>query len=151
MKFLQWLKMVLWRFRAQGVHYIGGSDVLPPPLSPEEEAAAVEEDMMVTLEVCYGFYLRGFQFEDIDLYRSDATKFLMDGEKGTLLPPFTAIPGLGETAAISIVENRVGRTFISQEELLAACPKVSKTHVEQLRDAGALGTLPETSQMSLFG
>ena len=88
---------------------------------------------------------------DIDLYRSDATKFLMDEEKGTLLPPFTAIPGLGETAAISIVENRVGRTFISQEELLAACPKVSKTHVEQLRDAGALGTLPETSQMSLFG
>ena len=88
---------------------------------------------MVTLEVCYEFYLRGFQFEDIDLYRSDATKFLMDGEKGTLLPPFTAIPGLGETAAISIVENRVGRTFISQEELLAACPKVSKTHVEQLQ------------------
>ena len=42
MKFLQWLKMVLRRFRAQGVHYIGGSDVLPPPLSPEEEAAAVE-------------------------------------------------------------------------------------------------------------
>ncbi len=34
--------MVLRRFRAQGVHYIGGSDVLPPPLSPEEEAAAVE-------------------------------------------------------------------------------------------------------------
>ena len=42
MEFLQWLKMVLRRFRAQGVHYIGGSDVLPPPLSPEEEAAAVE-------------------------------------------------------------------------------------------------------------
>ena len=42
MKFLQWLKMVLRRFRAQGVHYIGGSDVLPPPLSAEEEAAAVE-------------------------------------------------------------------------------------------------------------
>ena len=48
------------------------------------------------------------------------------------------------------VENRAGRTFISQEELLAACPKVSKTHVEQLRDAGALGSMPETSQISLF-
>lgn len=106
--------------------------------------------MLVTLEVCYEFYLRGFQFEPMDLYRSDATKFLMDEEKGALLPPFTAIPGLGETAAISIVENRQGRTFISQEELLAACPKVSKTHVEQLRDAGALGTMPETSQISLF-
>ena len=42
MKILQWLKTILRRFRAQGVHYIGGSDVLPPPLSPEEEAAAVE-------------------------------------------------------------------------------------------------------------
>ena len=116
----------------------------------DKEAAAVEEDMLVTLEVCYEFYLRGFTFETIDLYRSDATKFLMDPEKGSLLPPFTAIPGLGETAALSIVENRQGRTFISQEELLAACPKVSKTHVEQLRDAGALGSMPETSQISLF-
>ena len=42
MKLLQWLKTILRRFQAQGVHYIGGSDVLPPPLSPEEEAAAVE-------------------------------------------------------------------------------------------------------------
>ena len=116
----------------------------------DKDAAAVEEDMLVTLEVCYEFYLRGFTFETIDLYRSDATKFLMDPEKGSLLPPFTAIPGLGETAALSIVENRQGRTFISQEELLAACPKVSKTHVEQLRDAGALGSMPETSQISLF-
>ncbi len=116
----------------------------------EKGAAAVEEDMLVTLEVCYEFYLRGFSFAPMDLYRSDATKFLMDQEAGTLLPPFTAIPGLGETAAISIVENRQGRTFISQEELLAACPKVSKTHVEQLRDAGALGAMPETSQISLF-
>ena len=62
------------------------------------------------------------------------------------------MPGLGETAAISIVENRVGRTVhLPWRSCLAACPKVSKTHVEQLRDAGALGTLPETSQMSLFG
>ncbi len=116
----------------------------------EKEAAAVEEDMMVTLEVCYEFYLRGFTFEHIDLYRSDATKFLLDEEKGSLLPPFTAIPGLGESAALSIVENRVGRQFISQEELLSACPKVSKAHVDQLRLAGALGSMPETSQISLF-
>ena len=115
-----------------------------------DAATDKDEDMLTTLEVCYEFYLRGFTFETIDLYRSDATKFLMDEEKGSLLPPFTAIPGLGETAALSIVENRAGRTFISQEELLAACPKVSKTHVEQLRDAGALGSMPETSQISLF-
>lgn len=116
----------------------------------DKEATAVEEDMLVTLEVCYEFYLRGFTFETIDLYRSDATKFLVDWEKNSLLPPFTSIPGLGETAAVSIVENRTGRRFISQDELFEACPKVSKTHIEQLRDAGALGNMPETSQISLF-
>ena len=116
----------------------------------DKDAAAVEEDMLVTLEVCYEFYLRGFTFETIDLYRSEATKFVMDREHGSLLPPFTAVPGLGESAAVSLVENRAGRQFISQEELLAACPKLSKAHVEQLRLAGALGAMPESSQISLF-
>ena len=116
----------------------------------KEEAAAVEEDMLVTLEVCYEFYLRGFTFAPIDLYRSHATKFLLDRENNALIPPFTALPGLGEAAAESIVENREGRTFISQEELLAACPKVSKAHVEMLAGIGALGNMPETSQISLF-
>ena len=116
----------------------------------EKDAAAVEEDMLVTLEVCYEFYLRGFRFEPIDLYRSHATKFLMDAEKGTLLPPFSALPGLGEAAAESIVANREGRRFVSQEELLAACPKVSKAHVDLLASIGALGGMPETSQLSLF-
>jgi len=74
-----------------------------------KDASALEEDMLVTLEVCYEFYLRSFRFETIDLYRSDATKFIMDEEKGTLLPPFTAVPGLGESTAQSIVDGRDAR------------------------------------------
>jgi DNA polymerase-3 subunit alpha (Gram-positive type) len=31
-----------------------------------------------------------------------------------------------------------------------ACPKVSKTHVEQLKKAGAFGSLPDSAQMSFF-
>ena len=73
----------------------------------------------------------------------------MDGEDA-LIPPFVAIPGLGETAAISIVEQRQGRQFISIEEFSDACPKVSKTHVEQLKAAGAFEEMPETSQITLF-
>ena len=38
----------------------------------------------------------------------------------------------------------------SMEELSAACPKVSQTHMEVLRRLGALGDLPEESQMSFF-
>ena len=36
------------------------------------------------------------------------------------------------------------------EDFLAACPKVSKTHIQMLKDAGAFGSLPDTSQVSLF-
>jgi len=100
--------------------------------------------------VVYEFYLRGFTFEHMDLYRSHAVNFLPDNEKGSLLPPFTSVPGLGETAAWSIMEQREGKRFISIEEFSAACPKVSKTHIEQLKAAGALDGMPDTSQITLF-
>ena len=84
----------------------------------------------------------------MDLYRSHATKFLI--EDGKLLPPFVSVSGLGETAAWDILEGRKGKKFISIEEFSAACPKVSKTHIENLKAAGAFGDLPDTSQVSLF-
>ena len=61
-----------------------------------------------------------------------------------------AISGLGENAAISLMEGREGKNFLSIEEVAAACPKVSKTHLQMLKEAGAFGSLPDTSQISLF-
>ena len=92
-------------------------------------------------------YLRGFEFAPVDLYRSEATKFKIDGDR--LIPPFTAIAGLGESAALDIVAHRDQR-FLSIEEFSEACPKVSKTHIEQLKAAGAFGDIPDTAQISLF-
>lgn len=138
----------------------GGFDAAMMTRGPEEvkahiqaidgnDAATVkDEDMLTTLEVCYEFYLRGFSFAPMDLYRSHATKFLI--EDGKLLPPFVSVSGLGETAAWDILEGRKGKQFISIEEFSAACPKVSKTHIENLKAAGAFGDLPDTSQVSLF-
>ena len=119
-------------------------------IESKEKPTPVEEDTLVTLEVVYEFYLRGFSFEHMDLYRSHAINFLPNMEKGTLLPHFTSIPGLGETAALSIMEQRQGKQFISIEEFSAACPKVSKTHIEQLKAVGALDGMPDTSQITLF-
>jgi DNA polymerase-3 subunit alpha (Gram-positive type) len=116
----------------------------------EKRPTAVEEDMLVTLEVVYEFYLRGFTFERMDIFRSQATRFVPDMEKGTLLPPFVAIPGLGESAALDLENARKRDDFVSIEEIAAACPKASKTHIEQLKEMGAFGTLPDTSQISLF-
>lgn len=61
-----------------------------------------------------------------------------------------SVAGLGETAAISLAEQARDRHFISIEEVTAACPKVSKTHIEMLKEAGAFGDMPETSQIDLF-
>ena len=104
--------------------------------------------MMTTLEVCYEFYLRGFHFDTISIYESEATKFKIT-EKG-LLPPFTSVHGLGEAAAIDTVEKRKGKNFISIEEFSMCCNKLSKTHIEQLKALGAFAGMAETSQMTLF-
>ena len=117
-------------------------------ISENEDATDKDEDLLTTLEVVYEYYLRGFEFAPIDLYRSHAIKFVI--EDGKLLPPFVAISGLGESAAWDLMEGRKGKTFLSIEEVAAACPKVSKTHIQMLKDAGAFGSLPDTSQVSLF-
>jgi len=114
----------------------------------DENATAKDEDMLTTLEVVYEFYLRGFEFAPIDIYESDAIRFKI--KDGMILPPFAAVSGLGEAAAFDIVEGREGKRFISIEEFSAACPKVSKTHIENLKAAGAFGNLPDTSQITLF-
>ena len=113
-----------------------------------KDATAVEQNLLVTLEVCYEFYLRGFHFDTIDIYRSDASKFLIT-ENG-LLPPLISVHGLGEAAAVDTVEKRKGKKFISVEEFSACCNKLSKTHIEQLKALGAFAGMADTSQVSLF-
>ena len=115
----------------------------------KKDASAVEQDLMTTLEVCYEFYLRGFHFDNLDVFRSDASEFLIT-ENG-LLPPLTSVHGLGEAAARDTVEKRAGREFVSIEEFAMTCSKLSKTHIEQLRALGAFAGMSETSQISLFG
>ena len=114
-----------------------------------KDASAVEQDLMTTLEVCYEFYRRGFHFDTIDIYRSDATKFTVT--EGGLLPPFISVHGLGEAAALDTVEKRRGKEFISVEEFSVCCNKLSKTHIEQLRALGAFAGMADTSQLTLFG
>ena len=117
-------------------------------ITSNPDRTAKDDDLLTTLEVCYEFYLRGFEFADMSLYESDAIKFVI--KDGKLLPPFVAVSGLGESAAWDICSGREGKRFVSIEEFSAACPKVSKTHIEKLKAAGAFGDLPDTSQITLF-
>ena len=114
-----------------------------------KEATAVEQSLATTLEVCYEFYLRGYHFDPINIYESDATHFVIS-ENG-LIPPFVAVSGLGESAALATVEQRAGKHFISVEEFSLCCNKLSKTHIDTLRALGSFAGMPDTSQISLFG
>jgi len=114
-------------------------------------ATAKEQDLLTTLEMVYEFYMRGFDFAPIDLYKSDAFRFEPEGDR-LLRVPFVAISGLGDTAALDLAAaTKDGREFVSIEEVAAACPKVSSAHIDVLKRLGAFSDMPETSQMTLFG
>jgi len=123
-------------------------------LSHIAEITAKDSGIIATLESCYEFYLRGFDFAPITFHESDAEKFLIvkqgDGSPASLRPPFIAIAGLGENAARDLAENRKNCDYISTNEILAACPSVNKSHIASLKAIGALGDLPESTQLSLF-
>ena len=51
------------------------------------EASNVEIDLYTTLEIVNEMWERGFKFGKLDLYRSDATEFIIDGD--TLIPPLS--------------------------------------------------------------
>ncbi|NLU53739.1 MAG: PolC-type DNA polymerase III [Clostridiaceae bacterium] len=107
-----------------------------------------EKDLLTILEVANEMYARGIKCLPVDLYKSDATRFLIT--KDGILPPFTALQGLGAAAARNIVAAREeGGGFISKEDLKVRSG-VSKAVIEILENHGCLEGLDESSQLTLF-
>lgn len=106
-----------------------------------------EKSKLTVLEIIIEFYARGFKFLPIDLYNSDAKKFIV--EKEGLIPPFNSLQGMGTTAAQSIVEGRKSGEFKTVEEFKARTT-VGKTLIELLKENGVLKGIPDTNQLTLF-
>lgn len=111
------------------------------------DASPKEKNLLTVLELSLEMSERGFSFQKVDLYRSSATEFIIDGD--SLIPPFNSIPGLGTNAALNIVNAREQGEFLSKEDLQRR-GKVSKTILEYLDNHGCLTSLPEQNQLSLF-
>ena len=111
------------------------------------EASNVEIDLYTTLEIVNEMWERGFKFGKLDLYCSDATEFIIDGD--TLIPPFVAMDGLGENVAKQLVRARQEGEFLSKTELRKR-GGLSSTLVEKMDEMGILGNMPEDNQLSLF-
>src|SRR5690606_12363127 len=111
------------------------------------QATAKERNLVTVLELALEMCERGFSFQRIDLNKSQATEFVIEGN--SLIPPFNTIPGLGDNVARNIVKAREEGEFLSKEDLQMR-GKVSKTVMEYLENHGALESLPEQNQLSLF-
>lgn len=106
-----------------------------------------EKGLLTTLELCYEMYKRDIKFLPVDLYKSEAVKFTIEGDNIRI--PLSGLTGVGENAAKAIVEVRDDGEFISKEDLRIRS-KATKTVVEALANHGAMEGLPETNQLSLF-
>ena len=114
-----------------------------------EKLTPKEEEQYKTLQIAIEMVQRGYKFENVNLYKSDATKFVVDHENNALIPPFTTLDALGESAAASVIEERAIRPFTSKEDLLRRT-KLTSTNVKDLSDMGVLDELDESDQLSLF-
>ncbi|MBR6689174.1 MAG: PolC-type DNA polymerase III [Clostridia bacterium] len=111
------------------------------------EASNVEKDMVTVLEVVNEMMERGIDFLPIDLYKSDATKFLV--EEDGIRPPLSAIPTFGTVNAKNIAEARNDGKFSSKENLVSRA-KIGKSALELLDKYGCTKGMPNSSQVSLF-
>ena len=114
-----------------------------------EKLSPKEQEQLKTLINALEMVQRGYKFSNIDLYRSDATRFVVDYDTKSLIPPFITIDGLGENNAITVVEARNEGEFFSKEDLLRRT-KLTSTNVQDLADMGVLDSLSESDQLSLF-
>jgi DNA polymerase-3 subunit alpha (Gram-positive type) len=111
------------------------------------ERTKKENDLYDILLIVNEMMARGYFFLPIDLKKSHAFKYIIEGDKIRI--PFNALSGVGDTAAQNLYDTVQKGDYISVEELQNQSG-VSKTTIEMLDASGALGDLPKTSQLSFF-
>jgi DNA polymerase-3 subunit alpha (Gram-positive type) len=111
-------------------------------------AASPKEQVMVSvLELIYEMLKRGYSLQALDLARSHAVKFIVDGNQ--LIPPFNSVAGVGDNAAAEIYEAAQQGEFYSKEDFKIKT-KANRTVMEALDNIGCFSHLGDTNQISFF-
>lgn len=110
-------------------------------------ASTKDKNMYAILELVLEMYERGINFLPIDLYKSHATKFVMEDDG--IRPPLNSLPGLGTVAAMGIDEAKKDGKFMSIDDMKIRS-KIGKSVIELLDSAGCLKGMTQSNQMSLF-
>ena len=111
------------------------------------EATAKDHAEFSTLQIVNEMLARGIGVLPVDIYKSQAKMFVVEGQKIRL--PFSSMAGVGDAAAESLANGGKKGEYLSIEDLQLRT-KVSKSVIETLKTIGALSGLPESSQLSLF-
>ena len=111
-------------------------------------ATTKDKNMYAILELVLEMYERGIKFLPIDLYKSHATKFIV--EEDGIRPPLNSIPGLGTVAAEGIDSAKQEGKFMSIDDMRIRS-KIGKSVIELLDRVGCLKGMSQSNQISLFG
>ncbi len=114
--------------------------------SQKNEASPKETQSLPVLQLVNEAYARGIGFLPVDLERSTADEYVP--ENGKIRLPFSALAGVGENAAASIVAARAAEPFFSVEDLQTRA-KLTRAVVDILRQNHVLDGVNETDQMTM--
>ncbi len=112
------------------------------------EASNKENGQAESLKVALEATARGMKFLPVDLYKSDATVWVVKSDN-EIYPPFNAIDGLGDTVAKNIVAEREKGKFLSIEDVQKRA-KVSGTLIDKMKEMNIFEGLPDSNQLTLF-
>ncbi len=107
-----------------------------------------DKELQTILELVYEMNLRGIPMLNVDIYKSDATKFLIEGD--AIRPPFNAIPGVGGGAAEGIVARRKPGAIYPTIEDFANETGANSGIIASLEQLGCFEGMPKKKQISLF-
>ncbi|AGM24910.1 PolC-type DNA polymerase III [Spiroplasma chrysopicola] len=109
-----------------------------------------EKDLIPVYEVALEMYGRGIKMLNISLEDSDNKNFKIvkdENNNKMILPPFSAIDGLGEAVGESIIRARLEKPFISISDLQKRT-NITKAHMQSFEDLGTLNHLSLDDQIS---
>ena len=109
-------------------------------LSKMPSKTAKDDSLITSLEVALEMTCRGMKFLPIDIDKSDAVIFKIEGNDLRL--PFVALDGLGEAAAMSVNIAKAERPFTSKDDVKKRT-KINDTLFKKLDMLGAFNSLDE--------
>ena len=117
-------------------------------INNKDDKTAKDDDLINSLYVALEMISRGLKFLPLDIKLSEATEFKIEDEGIRI--PFSAVDGLGESAALDIIQKRNEAMFTSKKDVLRRT-KLNQTLYHEFELMHAFSDLPEEDREEEYG